>query len=130
MSDDADTAVRNELAARADDWAAAMLSNDPARIADFMAGDWAIVSESGVSTREEFLAHIESGDLTHSAFRIVGDPRVRVHGDSAVVTARITNTAHYRGERFDADEWTTDVFVRRGEHWLCVLSHITAAVER
>jgi ketosteroid isomerase-like protein len=121
MSDDA------SVSAAAHDWAAAMVTNDPARIAHFMADDWVIVSESGVSTREQFLALVESGDLTHSAFRIVGDVRVRVHGDSAVVTARVVNTARYRGERFDADEWTTDVFVRRGEGWRCVLSHITAA---
>ncbi|MEV8433001.1 nuclear transport factor 2 family protein [Streptomyces sp. HUAS 31] len=130
MSDDANAAVRNVLAARADDWAAAMVSNDPARIADFMDDDWVIVSESGISTRARFLSYVESGDLTHSAFRIVGEPRVRVYGESAVVTARVTNTAHYKGERFDADEWTTDVFVRRDDRWLCVLSHITAAAPR
>ena len=130
MSDDANAAARNALAARADDWAAAMVSNDPARIADFMDDDWVIVSESGISTRAQFLSYVESGDLTHSAFRIVGEPRVRVHGEAAVVTARVTNTAHYKGERFDADEWTTDVFVRRDDRWLCVLSHITAVAPR
>ncbi|MFF0737149.1 nuclear transport factor 2 family protein [Streptomyces chartreusis] len=130
MSDDGNAAIRDVLAARADDWAAAMVSDDPARIADFMADDWVIVSESGISTRAQFLSYVESGDLTHSAFRIVGEPRIRVYGESAVVTARVTNTAHYKGERFDADEWTTDVFVRRGDRWLCVLSQITAAAPR
>ncbi|WP_328427724.1 nuclear transport factor 2 family protein [Streptomyces sp. NBC_00443] len=118
---------RQGLAAVAHDWAAAMVSNDPGRIADFMADDWAIVSGSGISTREQFLSFVESGELTHSSFRLVGEPRIRMHGDSAVVTARITNTAHYKGERFDADEWTTDVFVRRDDRWRCVLSHITPA---
>ncbi|KUL20811.1 nuclear transport factor 2 family protein [Streptomyces regalis] len=126
MSDDAPH-DRQALATVAHDWAAAMVSNDPARIADFMAEDWVIVSESGISTREQFLSFVESGELTHSSFRLVDEPRIRMHGDSAVVTARITNTAHYKGERFDADEWTTDVFVRRDEGWRCVLSHITAA---
>jgi uncharacterized protein (TIGR02246 family) len=126
MGDDA-LHDRQALAAVAHDWAAAMVSNDPARIADFMADDWAIVSESGISTREQFLSFVESGELTHSSFQLVGEPRIRMHGDAAVVTARITNTAHYKGERFDADEWTTDVFVRRDDGWRCVLSHITPA---
>lgn len=52
-------------------------------------------------------------------------PRGRVYGDTALVTGRVTNTAHFRGERYDADEWTTDVFVKRDGRWLCVLSHIT-----
>jgi len=56
----------------------------------------------------------------------VGEPRIRVYGDAAVLTACVTNTAHHRGRRFDADEWTTDV-VRRDGRWLCVLSHITTA---
>ncbi|MFG2552733.1 nuclear transport factor 2 family protein [Streptomyces sp. NPDC048581] len=134
MSDDAHTAPEppeppdaDRLAALAHAWAEAMVSNDPTRIADFMADDWVIVSESGISTRAQFLTYVESGDLTHSAFQLVGEPRIQVYGDSAVLTARVTNTAHYQGERFDADEWTTDVFVRRDDGWRCVLSHITGA---
>jgi hypothetical protein len=52
---------------------------------------------------------------------------VRVYEDTAVLTARVTNTAHHAGQRYDADEWTTDVFVRREGRWRCVLSQITAA---
>ncbi|MFD4015501.1 nuclear transport factor 2 family protein [Streptomyces sindenensis] len=115
------------LTAIVDDWAAAIVANDTARIAGFMADEWVIVSESGITDRKAFLALVASGDLTHSAMEAVTPPRVRVHGDTALLTARITNTAHYGGQRFDADEWTTDVFVRRDGHWRCVLSHITSA---
>lgn len=101
------------LLASVEAWAAAIVSNDAARIASFMAQEWVIVSESGITDRADFLAYVESGELTHSAMDVTGPPRIRVHGDTAVVTARITNTAHYGGRRFDADEWTTDVFVRQ-----------------
>ncbi|MEU4332017.1 DUF4440 domain-containing protein [Nonomuraea dietziae] len=53
--------------------------------------------------------------------------RIRVYGDTALFTGRFRNTAHHLGRRFDADEWTTDVIVRRQGRWLCVLSRITAA---
>jgi Domain of unknown function (DUF4440) len=56
-----------------------------------------------------------------------GVSRVRVYGDTAVVTARVTSTAHYQGQRLHADEWTTDVFVRQDGRWLRTLTHITAA---
>ncbi|MDJ1640553.1 nuclear transport factor 2 family protein [Streptomyces pakalii] len=115
------------LTAIVDDWAAAIVANDADRIGSFMADEWVMVSESGIADREEFLGYVRSGDLTHSAMEAVAPPRVRVYGDTATVTARITNTAHYGGQRFDADEWTTDVFVRREGHWRCVLSHITPA---
>jgi ketosteroid isomerase-like protein len=115
------------LIALTKDWAEAIVSNDAARIARFMADEWVIVSASGVSTREQFLSLVESGELTHSAMTGVGRPRVQVYGDAAIFTGRVTNTAHYSGRTFDADEWTTDVFVNRDGRWLCVLSQITAA---
>ncbi|MGW0645572.1 MULTISPECIES: nuclear transport factor 2 family protein [Streptomyces] len=124
---EASDAEHARLTAIVDDWAAAIVANDAARIAGFMADEWVIVAESGITEREAFLGHVRSGDLTHSAMEAITPPRVRVHGDTALVTARITNTAHYGGQRFDADEWTTDVFVRRDGHWRCVLSHITPA---
>jgi ketosteroid isomerase-like protein len=135
MSDTAGTAGRRPeggpvhtlLIALAKEWAEAIVSNDATRIGSFMADEWVIVSESGVSAKEQFLSLVESGELTHSAMTSVGPPRIWVYGDTAVLTGRVTNTAHYLGQRFDADEWTTDVFVNRNGRWLCVLSHITAA---
>jgi uncharacterized protein (TIGR02246 family) len=118
-----------ELEAVEDEWARAIVSNDAARIAGFMADDWVMVSESGVTTKEQFLSVVESGALTHSAMDRVGDARVRAYGDTALLTARMTNTAHYEGRRFDADEWVTDVFVHRGGRWLCVLSQITGVAD-
>jgi ketosteroid isomerase-like protein len=122
----AEGAVHAELVAIAADWAAAIVSNDVARIASFMADEWVIVSESGVSSKEHFLSVVESGELSHSAMNPVGEARIRAYGDVAVFTGRMTNTAHHLGRRFDADEWTTDVFVKQNGRWLCVLSHITA----
>lgn len=107
-------------------WAEAMVANDAERIGSFMSDDWVIVSERGISTKKEFLSFVESGALTHSAFEMASEARVRHYGDTAVMSIRVTNTAHFGGQQFDADEWTSDVFVRRDGKWLCVLSHITA----
>lgn len=126
-SQDSADAVHTQLVAIGEDWSAAIVSNDAARIAGFMADEWVLVSESGVSPKEHFLSVVESGELTHSAMDRVSEARIRVYGDTAVFTARVTNTAYHLGRRFDADEWTTDVFVKRDGRWLCVLSHITPA---
>ncbi|MQA82306.1 MAG: DUF4440 domain-containing protein [Streptosporangiales bacterium] len=120
-----DDAVHAELVGVGDAFAAAVVSNDTARIAGFMADDWVMVSWSGMTTRDQFLSVIESGDLTHSAMDRVSAPRIRVYGDTAVISVRVTNTAHYLGRRVDADEWTTDVFARQDDRWRCVLTHIT-----
>ncbi len=118
---------RSELIAIDDAWAAALVGNDADRMGSFMADEWVIVSESGITTKEEFLGLVRSGSLTHSAMDRISEALARFHGDTATISSRVTNTAHYRGQRFDADEWTTSVFVRRGGSWLCVLSQITAA---
>ncbi|GGX29845.1 nuclear transport factor 2 family protein [Streptomyces lomondensis] len=127
MSEIPESVEARQLVDLAEDWAAAIVSNDPARIASFMAEEWVIVSESGIDPKEKFLTLVESGALTHSAMDLRTRPRVRVYGDTALVTGRVTNTAHFQGERHDADEWTTDVYVKRQGRWLCVLSHITSA---
>lgn len=121
--------VEAELVGVEDEWARAIVSNDAERIAAFVADDWVIVSESGVTPKEAFLSLVGAGELTHSAMERISDARVRTYGDTAIVTARMTNTAHYEGRRFDADEWVTDVFVRRNGRWLCVLSQITGVAE-
>lgn len=127
VNEDGVDGLRAELIAIADEWARAIVSNDAELIAGFIAPEWVIVSESGMSPKEAFLSLVASGELTHSAMDRVGEPLVRVYGETAVVTARVTNTAHYGGDRFDADEWTTDVFVRRDGVWRCVLTHLAAA---
>ncbi|MGE3466624.1 MAG: nuclear transport factor 2 family protein [Pyrinomonadaceae bacterium] len=106
-------------------WAAAMVTNDAPLIGSFMSDEWVMVSERGISTKERFLSFVESGQLTHSAFEMVGDARIKIYGETAVLTGRVVNTAHFGGQQFDADEWTSDVFVRHDGKWLCVHSHIS-----
>ena len=117
----------DEILAVAEQWAEAMVANDADRIASFMAEEWVIVHEKGVSDREILLGLIRSGDLTHSVFEKKGDARVKIYGDTALFTGRLLNTAHFEGNTFESDEWTTDVFVKRNGRWLCVLSHTTTA---
>ena len=116
-----------ELIALEDEWAKAIVSNDAEQIGGFMEDEWVIVSSSGISTQDDFLAVVRSGALTHAAMDRVGDAWVRVYGEIAVVTARVTDVAHFQGHRFDADVWTTDVFIRHHDGWRCVVSQITTA---
>ena len=130
MFDDqaAEHKVRKEVEDRSAAWEQAIVANDAEAIGEFMAADWVIVSETGITKRAEFLALIASGDLTHAHFK--GEIRsVRLHGDTAIVTGRVANNGAYKGRAFSADEWTTDVFVRTDAAWRCVHSHITTVKE-
>ena len=120
--------IEQDVLQIASDWAAAMVANDADRIGSLMRDEWVMVSERGISTKERFLEFVRSGQLTHSRFEMIGDAQIKIYGDTAVVTGRIVNTAHFGGQQFDADEWTSDVFVKREGQWLCVHSHITPAL--
>lgn len=121
-----DSAAQRELLEVAEEWARAIVSNDAESIGQFMSEDWTIVSQTGATDKRTFLSWIESGDVTHEAMAMVERARVQVYGDMAVLVARVTNNGHYRGQPFSADEWTTDVFLKREGRWVCVLSHITS----
>lgn len=108
-----------------DDWAAAIVANDADLIAAFAEPDWELVTpESGPLPRERFLSAVRSGSLTHSdmTFQVLS---VRRHGAVASVVARGTNHGEWNGRPFSADEWVTDVFVRRDGRWRCTLSALT-----
>jgi ketosteroid isomerase-like protein len=120
--------IRDELEQLSADWERAIVSNNADAIGRFMTDDWVIVSETGITHKAAFLAVVASGDLTHETFR--GSVlSVRQYRDAAVVTGRIRNNGHYKGQPFCADEWTTDVFVRGEDGWRCVHSHITTVKE-
>jgi len=119
----------DELVAVWDAWAVALAGNNAAQIGSFMSEDWIITSSNGTSTRAAFLGWVESGAVSHEAFGRVGEPLVRVYGDTAVMVVRVVNNGHYQGQPFSLDEWTTDVFLRQDGRWLCVASHLTAVAE-
>ena len=117
--------IEQEILEFAERWAQALVSNDAAAIGGFMADDWIIVGENGMSGKTDFLSWISSGDLTHETMELIGEARIKIYGDTAVLTARVTNNGHYQNQPFSADEWTTDVFRRSENGWTCVLSQIT-----
>lgn len=110
-----------------DDFNAAMISNDVARIADCIADEWCLVTpESGPVSRRDMLTAIDNGVLSHDSMtkQVV---RVQNYGDFAVVTGRGRNTGSFRGQPIAADEWITDVYSKVGGRWTCVLTHLTPA---
>lgn len=111
-------------------WAKAIVANDADRIGEFMAEDWIMVSERGISSREHFLSFVRSGQLTHSAMEMAEFGAFQRHGDTAILAARVTNTAQFGGQTFEANEWTSDVFTKTDDGWKCVMTHITPVLER
>jgi ketosteroid isomerase-like protein len=111
-------------------WTEAIVANDATAIGRFISDDWIMVSNMGICDKARFISFVESGDLTHSAMDTAELARIQVYGDFAVTASRVTNTAHYRGQIFEQNEWTSDVFRKIDGDWKCVLTHITPVIEK
>lgn len=106
-------------------WAAAIVANDADRIAAFAEPNWELVTpEGGPVSLNQFLSMVRDGTLTHTemVFDVLS---VHRHGDVATVVAHGTNRGVWNGAPFAADEWVTEMFVRRGNEWRCVISALT-----
>lgn len=121
--------VEQEILAVSEAWSKAIVANDAELIAQFMSDDWVMVSERGISSKEHFLSLVRSGQLTHDSMDLAELGRISIYGDTAVLAGRVTNVAHFAQQTFNANEWTSDVFVRSGGEWKCVMTHITPVLE-
>jgi ketosteroid isomerase-like protein len=108
----------------------AIARNDPEGIERFVADDWIIINaDGGIIDKERFLGVVNSGALTHEMMES-DDVRIRVYGDSAVVSALTRSKGKFMGQEFSMRERSTDVFVRLEGHWRCVLTQLTGFTKR
>ena len=109
------------------EWDEAMVSNRADEIEKFMSDDWVIVgSEGGITSKHDFLGWLKSGDVTHS--RMDSDEiRIKVYGNSGVITTRGTSAGNYKGQPFELYEWSSNVFIFNEGKWLCVHTMVTPA---
>jgi uncharacterized protein (TIGR02246 family) len=115
----------DEIATFVHRWAEAMVANDVEQIARFTTEDWVLVDKPGPITRDTFHAVVASGMLRHDTMtHDVLDFR-RLAPDVAVVRTHSRNTGSFQGQPIEADEWTTDILIRSGDGWRCMLTQLT-----
>jgi ketosteroid isomerase-like protein len=117
--------TQDELLRIEKDFSHAIVRNDAAAVAGFLADDWTIVDpDGGVIEKSRFLDVLKSGALTHEAMTS-DDMRIRIYGNTAIVTALTTTKGKFSGQAFTTRERATDVFVYENGRWLCALSQLT-----
>jgi ketosteroid isomerase-like protein len=117
--------MEEELLKLEEAFAEAIVRNDVEGIERLVTDDWIIIDPNGeIVDRTRFFDVIKSGALTHDTMESE-DFRVRVYGDSAVVTAITSAKGKFMGQEFSTQERATDVFVKRDGRWQCVLTHLT-----
>ena len=117
--------MEEELLKLEEQFAEAIIKNDLEEIERLVADEWIIINaDGGIIDKERFLGVIKSGALTHEMMES-DDIRVRVYGESAVITALTRTKGEFMGQAFSTQERATDVFVRLDGRWQCVLSQLT-----
>ena len=120
-----DGKVEAELIGLAHEWDRAMVENHAEAIGRYMADDWTIIGTDGsVGDKATFLGLVKSGALSHDVMES-DDMKVRVYGDTAVVTARGVSGGKYQGQAFREVERSSCIFVRQEGRWRCVLTHLS-----
>ena len=117
---DSDAAISQTLQAMEQAWLDAEKNNDAAAFEQIVADDWIAVNPDGKSqTRAERAAEIKTA---HVVSATLGDMRVRVFGDTAVVTGTDDEITMTDGKKSSDHYVWTDVFLKRNGKWLAVAS--------
>lgn len=91
----------------------------------FLADDYIFTNAAGeVADKARMMKEMKSGDTKMESGQDE-DVRVRVYGDTGVVTGLWTSKGQYKGKNFNGKERYTAVYVKRGGRWQVVAEHLT-----
>jgi ketosteroid isomerase-like protein len=89
-----------------------------------------LLADDFVITVEDGNTYSKAGYISHSADASVhvqvaelSDLKVRMHGDTAVVTGAYREVGEQSGKRYDYHDRLTDVWMKTGGKWQVVASH-------
>jgi len=119
-----------EVAALDTAYQAAVEQNDAATMDRILAEDFVLVLGTGsVHDKAELLAEARSKAITWDLQReIDGSQKVRVWGDTAVVTAKLRVKGTRDGKAFDRTLWFSDTYVRTASGWRYVFGQASIAL--
>ncbi len=103
----------------------AILKGDAAAIERMTAGDYTFVTLKGeLRTKAEIVKGFASGAFKYQS-RTISDLKIRVYGDTAVVTGRSVQKGIENGKDYSGDYWFTRVYVKQNGAWMTVALQTT-----
>jgi ketosteroid isomerase-like protein len=119
------TSVMDELQQIEHRLVKAWLDGDRKTVDSILAPDWSVIDLTGhVLTKAEVLEQFGSGERKIDSGS-VDDLKVRIFGETAIVTGRSTLEGSYKGQHASVVQRFTDVFVKRNGRWQVVSSQGT-----
>jgi len=110
------------------EWVDAAQKKDADTLNRILAEDWVGQGPTGAVTKAQALAELKSGESKLDSITL-GDMKVRVFGDTAVVAGTDDEKSSYKGKDTSGHYTWTDVFVKRQGKWQAVASQSTHTAE-
>jgi ketosteroid isomerase-like protein len=115
--------VKELLSKKERDWANAIVKGDIAFTEDLLADDYVGTGPDGRRlTKTQTLDEFRSGAFKSESMFVDGI-KVRVFGDTAVVTLDQSEKSQFQGKNVRGRSKWTDTFIRRNGKWQLVASH-------
>jgi ketosteroid isomerase-like protein len=114
---------QDELLKRDALWNEYRLKSDARSLAPLLADDWMLTHSDGkVQYKKDYLEQLGTGNRVNTAITNE-DVRVRMYGDTAVVTGASTQSGVGDGKPFSGSFRFTRVWILRGGAWVMTASH-------
>jgi ketosteroid isomerase-like protein len=111
------------------EWVEAAQKKDAATLDRILADDWVGQGPTGTATKAQALAELKSGDNKLESITL-GNMKVRVFGDAAVVTGSDDEKSSYKGKDTSGHYTWTDFFVKRQGRWQAAASQGTRTTQQ
>jgi ketosteroid isomerase-like protein len=123
----AESAAR-EIAALEETFNRVQLQGDAAGLGALLADDYvSIYADGTVYTKKDWLSWFDKSAPREKRAApedlATENESVRIFGDTAIVVLRLHEKGSFFGQPYEARGRATDVWIRRGDHWVLVLTH-------
>jgi uncharacterized protein (TIGR02246 family) len=107
----------------------AVLKSDTAFIERVYADDYVVIGANGsVRNKAQVIADFKSGALKLESYKD-DELKVRVYGDTAILTGRSTGTTKDKGQEISGQFLFTRVYVNRNGQWRLATHHISKVTQ-
>jgi len=109
-------------------WTESYKQRDIGMLSSLLAEDFVITVEDGETYgKEGYISHTADSSV-HVETAAMSDLKVRLHGNTAVVTGAYHEVGESKGKRYEYRDRLTDVWMKSGGKWQVIASHYSVPV--
>ena len=122
----ADTAAEQEVRQTIEKYRTALVQKDATTLERIWADDYTFTNGAGeIHSKADRLANLKSGATSLDSISEEEDMKVRIHGNVAVATSRVTIKGQYSGKQTSGQYRTIHVWVKGATGWQLVANQLT-----